>query len=258
MSAIRRGASLRGYVGYLRRGHVSLVRAMADAVVGRGGQICLETRVREIEVESGALRRVRTNNGVMEFDLLIAALPTPVFSQLILDGDEAYRARLQESRYLGLVCPALVLNRPLSGYWTLNLTDPSSPFSSIIEMPHPQDAHYTVVYLPKYTAPENDWLGVSDQDIRDAWMLRLRQLFPDLKPDHILHFVVNRTRYVESILSLNASAQLIPVQTPYPGLFLANTGQVYPGLPTSETAITHARHVAALVMDGLHTRSNAA
>jgi hypothetical protein len=77
-----------------------------------------------------------------------------------------------------------------------------------------------------------------------------------LKPEHILHFDVNRTRYVEAIRTLNASTQLIPVQTPYSNLFLANTGQVYPALPTSETAITHARDVATLTLDSL--RSNAA
>lgn len=253
MSAIRRGAGLRGYVGYLQRGHASLIQTLAETITAGGGTIALDTRVREIEVDAGMPPRVRTNTGVLEFDILIAAVSPPAFAHLLLRADETYRERLQASRYLSLVCPVLVLNRPLSSYWTLNLTDPSSPFSSIVEMPHPQDARYTIVYLPKYTAPENDWLGVSDDDIRDAWMLRLRQLFPDLKPEHILHFIVNRTRYVEPIPGLNAGANLIPAQTPHPGLFLANTGQVYPGLPTSEAAITHAQHVATLAQEVLST-----
>lgn len=247
MSAIRRGVGFRGYVGYLRRGHASLIQALAEAITARGGQICLDTRVRQIEVEAGAHPRVRTNNGVMEFDILIAAVAPPVFAQLLLDGDENLQTSLQSSRYLGLICPALLLNRPLSGYWTLNLTDPSSPFSSIIEVPHPQDPRYTVVYLPKYTVPENDWLGVPDDDIQDAWMLRLRQIFPDLKPEHIQQFIVNRTRYAEPIPTLDVGSQLLPVQTRYPGLLLANTGQVYPSLPTSESAITHAHYIAGLV-----------
>lgn len=249
MSAIRRAPALKGTVGHLRRGHMSMIQAMADVLLARGSQILLETRVREIEVEVGQVCRVRTNSGILDFDVLIAAVPTPSFVRLLLDGDEAYRARLESSRYLGLVCPALVLTRPLSGYWTLNVTDPSSPFSSIVEFQHPQDPHYTVVYLPKYTAPENDWLGVSDDDIRDAWMMRLRQIFPDLKTSEIRYFGVNRTRFVEPIHRIHAADHLIPVQTPYKGLYLANTSQVYPGLPTSENTVRHAQAVAALILE---------
>jgi protoporphyrinogen oxidase len=249
MTAIRRGPQMKGYVGNFKRGHESLIQAMADQVVARGGQIFTDMRVREIELSGDVMGRVRTHTGVMTFDALIAAVPTPSFSQLILGAREDYLATLDRSQYLGLICPSLVLERPLSPYWTLNITDPSSPFSSIIEMPHPENPRYHVVYLPKYTAPENDWMGVPDEDIRDAWMLRLRQVFPDLKPEEIRHFVVSRSRYVEPVHFLNASNNLLPVQTPYTGLYLANTSQVYPSLPTSESAITHARHVAQMVIE---------
>jgi protoporphyrinogen oxidase len=248
MSAIRRGPALKGYVGYLQGGHESLVKSMADVVIARGGQVHTDTRVREIEVNGDMVRRVRTPTGLFEFDALIAAVPTPVFAKLILGADEDYLALLGRTQYLGLVCPALVLQRPLSSYWTLNITDPSSPFSSTIEMPHPQNPRFHIIYLPKYTAPENDWMGVPDEDIRDAWMIRLRQIFPDLKMEEIRHFVVSRSRYVEPVHFINASEQIVPVQTPYMGLYLANTSQFYPGLPTSESAIMHAQQVSQLVI----------
>jgi protoporphyrinogen oxidase len=247
MMTARRGPQLKSMVGYLRHGHMKLIEAMADVIVKRGGDIYTSTRVREIEVRNGQLGAVRTLTGVMDFDLLIAAVPTPTFARLIPGADEDYLAQLDQSHYLGLVCPALVLNRPLSGYWTLNITDPSSPFSSVIEMPHPIDARYHVVYLPKYTAPENDWMGVPDLDIRDAWLLRLRQFFPDLRPEHIQHFVVSRSRYADPVHGQDAAARLLPVQTPYDGLLLANTSQVYPALPTSEAAVLHAQRLAQMV-----------
>jgi hypothetical protein len=48
------------------------------------------------------------------------------------------------------------------------------------------------------------------------------------------------------------------VQTPYTGLYLANTAQVYPELATSEAAIAHARHVASVVRQGRVTATNVA
>lgn len=230
-----------------RRGHSALIAALAAAAQARGGRIMTNTRVREIEIGQGALQRVRTPSAVLRFDAVIAAVPTPDFIPLIPGADEGYLATLARSRYLGLICPVLVLDRPLSPYWTLTLTDPSSPFSHIVEQPHPLDARRRLVYLPKFTAPGSDWMGVSDDDIRDAWLLRLRQIFPDLRPTDVRQWVVSRVRYAEPVHFLNAADALIPVQTPYDGLYLANTSQVYPNLPTSDAVIAHAQRVAQIV-----------
>ncbi len=244
MMAARHAPHMKTSIGYLRGSHRALVEAMADKIRARGGAIVTSSRVREIEIRGGQLGQVRTHNDLLHFDQVVAAVPTPTFARLIPGADQAYLNQLDQSRYLGLVCPALVVDRPLSGYWTLNLTDPSSPFSSVIEMPHPQDPRYYVVYLPKYTAPENDWMGVPDHDIQEAWLIRLRQLFPSLRHEHIRHFIVNRSRYADPVHTLQPLERLLPLQTPYAGLLLANVSQVYPGLPTSENAILHAREVA--------------
>lgn len=246
MMAIRRPPRYKGSVGYLRRGHYSLVQAIADALESLGGRIETQVRVREIGIGNSQVQQVRTHTGLMEFDLVIAAVATPTFARLIPGADKAYLNRLAQEKYLGLICPVMVLDRPLSNYWTLNLTDPNSPFSSIIETVHPECADCYVVYLPRYTASDNDWMGVSDDDIREAWLSHLRQIFVDFDARQIRYFAVSRSRYVEPIYSIHAAAKAVPVQTPYQGLFLANTGQVYPELPTSEAVIAHAERVAKL------------
>lgn len=250
MSAIRRGPQMRGYTGYLLRGHHSLIQALADAVTASGGRIETQVRVREIDISQGTLQQVRTHTGTMQFDALIAAIATPAFIRLVPAADEGYIARLQKSKYQGLICPVLVVDKPLSPYWTLNVTDPASPFSTIIETEHPEYPELHIVYLPKYTAPDNDWMGVSDNEIREAWLTHLMDLFPDFSEGQVLHFAVSRSRYVEPVYSINALDTAATVQTPFNGLYLANTSQVYPSLPTSEAVIVHARRVAQLVHEG--------
>lgn len=260
MTTTRRLPQFQAAVAVPRRGHCKLIGALTDAVRARGGTIMTGARVREIEVSQGELRQVRTHSDILTFDALIAAVPTPDFAKLIPGADEFYLAALGRSRYQGLICPALVVDRSLSPYWTLNLTDPSSPFSSIVEVPHPMDPQQRVVYLPKYTAPDSDWMGVRDDEIRDAWLLRLRQIFPQFQESAIRHFVVSRSRYADPVHSLGAADTLLPVETPYTGLYLANVSQVYPDLATSEAVIAHARHVARIVMqqrERLHARTAA-
>lgn len=249
MSAIRRGPQLEGSVGYLRRGHYSLIAALADYFTRNGGRIEYEVRVREIEIIGEQARRVRTPNGTLEFDALVAAIATPNFARLIPGADSDYLARLDKAKYLGLICPAMVLDKPLSPFWTLNLTDPSFPFATIIEFPHPEKPDLHTVYLPRYTAPENDWMGVSDADIREAWVSHLKLIFPDFQESSIRHFAVSRSRYVEPVHAVNMLQHHLDIQTPYEGLFLANSGQVYPQLATSDAVIAHARQVAQVVRE---------
>ncbi len=244
MMAIRRAPDLKGKVGYLKRGHYALIRALAEAVEARGGHIETLARVREIEVHTGAVGLVRTHSQTYRFDVVIAAVPTPVFSHLIPGADDDYLQTLANDRYLGLICPMLVLDRPLTGYWTLNIIDPNSPFSSIIETPHPEWEGRHIVYLPRYTASDNDWMGVSDGDILSAWLEHLQRIFPHFDTHQIQHQAVSRSRYVEPIYGVNAARSIRQPETPYQNLYLANTTLVYPELPTSESVVVFAQRLA--------------
>lgn len=244
MSSVRQAPQLSGTIGYLKRGHFSLIKALADAFVEKGGEIQYDARVREIELHDGHLGRVRTHAGTLDFDALVAAVATPIFAHLIPAADSGYLARLEKSTYLGLICPVMVVNTPLSNFWTLNLTDPSYPFATIIQTPHPEKSGHFIVHLPRYTAPDNDWMGVGDNDIREAWITHVKKIFPTFSEDQIVHFAVSRSRYAEPIHTVNMLQNNLDIQTPYAGLFLANTAQVYPQLPTSEAAVAHAQQVA--------------
>ena len=255
MSKGRNIPQFRTQIGYLRKGIRSLIQVMTDEIEALDGVIQTETRVREIELSGQSLGAVRTHLGILQFDAVIAALPTPDFARLLLTADETYLESLSDARYLGLVCPALIVDRPLSNFWTLNMSDPSSPFSTIIEQPHPDHPNLHIVYLPKYTAPDHDWMGVPDAAIQEAWGTRLRQLFPALKSENIKHFVVNRSRYVEPVHFLNGASHLSPLTTPYEGLFMVNAGQVYPQLPTADAIVAHAEHAARMIIEWSKQRS---
>jgi protoporphyrinogen oxidase len=250
MSSIRHGPRMEGSIGYLRGGHGSLINKLAESILDSGGEILLNTRVREIELVDGQARGIRTFDATLEYDAVVVAIATPTFARLIPSAERAYLRRLESSTYLGLICPVMVLNRPLSPYWTLNLTDSESPFSTVIATPHPVDPQRHVVYLPRYIAPDNDWMGVSDEDIREAWLGHLKMIFPAFDANWIEHFAVSRSRYVEPVFNIHMLETMPAVQTPYAGLYLANTAQVYPELPTSESAIVHAGRVAQIVRQG--------
>jgi protoporphyrinogen oxidase len=179
-------------------------------------------------------------------------MQAPIFARLIPSAPQAYRDELTKTEYLGVICPLLVLTKPLTGYWTLNITDESIPFTGVIETTAYIDPQYVggyhLAYLPKYTAPSSDWQKKSDDELKELWLNYLKRMFPDFDASTIRYFLIHRERYVEPLHGLNSLAQIPPIKTPIANLYLATTAQIYPALTNGESVSAHAREAAQLMM----------
>ncbi|MBI5302392.1 MAG: NAD(P)/FAD-dependent oxidoreductase [Chloroflexi bacterium] len=248
----RSGANQKEMSGHLIGGYATLMQAMAQKIESAGGKIHLKTPVQQVVLEQNRARGIRIRDTVREFDAVVVTMQAPVFRRLIPDAPAEYHDLLGKTDYLGIVCPLLVLDKPLTGYWTLNITDDRVPFTGVIETTAYIDPKYVggyhLVYLPKYTAPDSDWQKKSDEEIRAIWLENLRKMFPTFDVQSIRYFLVHRERYVEPLHGLN-SAHLIPtIQTPIAKLFLATTAQIYPALTNGESVTRHARQAAQVIL----------
>lgn len=251
MKSARSGAAQQEGAGHLIGGYDTLNRALAEGIERHRGRVRLSCPVQEIVIEQGRATALRTGDQVHAFDAVAATVQAPLFRALIPGADEQYRDFLGRSAYLGVVCPLLVLDRPLTGYWTVNITDDRIPFTGIIETTAYIDPQYVgghhLVYLPKYTAPGSEWLRKTDEEITDIWLTNLRAMFPDFDPAHIQEVRIHREQYVEPLHALNSTDLIPPVETPVQNLFLATTSQVYPSLTNGESVSVHARRVADVI-----------
>ena len=252
MKSTRGGASQKEEAGHLIGGYATLIEAMTEVTEATGGKIHLHCPVQEIVVNKGRARGVRSDDGVHRFDAVVATVQTPILGPLIAGASPEYLEFLSKTQYLGLICPLLVLDRPLTGFWTLYITDDRIPFTGVIETttyidPEYVGGHY-LVYLPKYTTPGSPWQAKSDQQVREVWLRYLEKMFPDFDRCWIRHFPVHRERYVEPLHNLN-STHLIPrIQTPIEGLYFVSTAQVYPALTNCESVSSHALRAAQIIL----------
>jgi protoporphyrinogen oxidase len=258
VSSTRKGADQKEMAGHLIGGYITLIEAMAGRIRAAGGAIQLKSPVQEIVVRDGRLIGLQTPNGLLEFDAIVATLQTPLFLRLTPGMSREYREHLGQTQYLGIVCPLLVLDRPLTGYWTLNITDESIPFTGVIETTSYIDTQYTggnhLVYLPKYTLPDSTWFKMSDDEVRETWLQYLEKMFPHFRREWIKHMLVHRERLVEPIHPLNGIDQIPSIETPVKNLFLANTGQIYPELTNGESVTRHARLTAQAMLASAHAQ----
>jgi protoporphyrinogen oxidase len=253
MKSTREGASQKEEAGHLVGGYATLIEAMAGSIRAAGGQIHLNCPADQIVIEDGCAQGIRLDGQVRSFDAVVATCQLPVFRQLIPGAGRAYHDLLNRTDYLGIICPLLVLDRPLTGFWTLNITDDRIPFTGIIETTSYIDPQYVgghhLVYLPKYTAPGSDWQQMSDEQIQQIWLSNLEVMFPQFRREWMRSFLVHRERYVEPIHGLDSSHLIPAVITPVKNLYLATTAQIYPALTNGESVSRHAREATKAILN---------
>jgi protoporphyrinogen oxidase len=258
MKSTRGGASQKEEAGHLIGGYKTLLKAMADKIEAAGGKIHLQTPVQEVMIRDGHTDCIRLADGEREYDAVAVTLQTPLFRRLIPSAPQEYHDYLGKTDYIGIICPLLVLDRPLTGFWTLYITDDRIPFTGVIETTSYIDPKYVgghhLVYLPKYTAPGSSWQKMSDDEIRETWLENLKTMFPDFDPAQIRYFLIHRERYVEPLHGLNSTHLIPAVKTPIEGLFLSTTAQIYPALTNGESVTRHAQESARIILENVHQR----
>ncbi len=252
MKSTRGGASQKEEAGHLIGGYATLMKAMASKIKDAGGQIHLQTPVQEVVIQDGRAVGIRINGEFRAYDAVVVTLQTPIFQRLIPGAPASYQEFLGKTLYIGIVCPLMVLDKPLTEYWTLNITYDRVPFTGVIETTAYIDPAYVgghhLVYLPKYTAPGSPWQKKSDDEIRQIWLDNLKVMFPDFDQSAIRYFLIHRERFVEPLHPLNSTSLIPQVKTPVDGLYLSTTAQIYPALTNGESVSRHAADSANIIL----------
>ena len=185
MKSTRSGASQKEEAGHLIGGYHTLVQAMVTEIEACGGKVHTRTPVSKIVIENDLAKGILTDKVFHPFDFLISTLQPPIFQKLIPDASIEYQNFLSKTKYLGIICPIMVLDRSLSGYWTLNLTNDRIPFTGVIETTTFIDPQFVgghhLVYLPKYTAPDSPYQKLTDAEIRELWQKHVVSMFPQFE-----------------------------------------------------------------------------
>lgn len=247
----RSGKDRQEHLGYLQGGYRVLCDRLCEQFAVRGGIVRTDTPVTKIERREQGLC-VSTRAGVQIFDSVISTLPNRTFSQIVPALSIAYRARLATAEYLGIVCFVLVLNQRLSPYYVTNLGDDDLPFTGIIEMTNlispDQTAGHHLVYLPKYTAPDDPLFTMAEDQLWASFVSALQRVFPQLTPSAIEQRVLVRERFVQPVPTLRYSSTMARSDTGIEGLFLANTTQILNSTLNNNAMVQIARNAAASVL----------
>ena len=242
-------------MGYLVGGGSTLVRRLVERIEQAGSEVRSGSAVCQLLVESGEAVGVRTVDGDVSLDAVVVTAPLPALSS-ILPG--AYSRDLgipADPEYLGVVSGVVLLDRRLTPFYTLNIADEGIPFTGLIETTNlisPGDVGgYHLVYLPKYVAQGNPFAELSDDELRRIYIRHLGEMFPGFSESWVRHIFVHRETLVEPLHLIGKPRPVMPMAPNLPGLFVVNTGQIYPELTNCQSSVRHALKATPLILDSV-------
>jgi protoporphyrinogen oxidase len=200
---------------------------------------------------------IASSHGIHTADRAVVTAPAPVSASICPDLEEEERALMSGLRYQGIVCAALLCSRPLSPYYVTNLIDQGFPFTGVIEMTALVDSSAfngnSLVYLPKYAAPDDPIFQEDDASVERSFIAGLRLIHPSLRDEEIRAFRVSRVRQVFTIPTIGYSRKLPPMRTSVEELHIVNGAHIVGGtLNVNETLALSERAFALLMERGDH------
>lgn len=246
----RTSGAKREMLGYVRGGYATILDRFAASLADDGVEVATGVAVERVERAGGHVVVV-SEGGEHRFDEVVVTAAAPIAARLIpqLTAEEAERCGA--IRYLGIVCPSLLLRRPLGGFYVTNITDPGFPFTGVVEMsalvdPGELEGH-TLVYLPRYVGSDSPLLAEGDDTILPAFWEGLRRMFPDVDETDVLAQRVSRVRYVLPVSTIGYSKRVPPMRTSVPGVHIVNSAHILNGTLNVNETLQLARRAVPLI-----------
>jgi protoporphyrinogen oxidase len=219
-------------LGYMQDGWGQIYERMGEQIAAQGGTLRLGEQVRRIVKEPDGKLSVHTRDGAESYDRVLFTPSVPTLLELFPDLPETYRREVNRIPYQANLTMVLGLERSLSPYYWLNVTDPDSPFVAVIEHTNlfrdPNYGDLVPVYLSRYLSTEHPYYHTRQPELQEIFVSQLEKLFPQFKREWIRSVTLSKAPYTQPVVGLNYSQIKPAFDTPVEGLYLCTMVQIYP------------------------------
>jgi protoporphyrinogen oxidase len=252
MYAARRSGLKREMFGYVEGGYATILGRFRDLLMSMGVEFRCGAAAVNVHSDGDIAGIALADGTRLASDYAILTVPCGHIAALCPQLEQREQARLRSVIYQGIVCPSLLLRRPLAGYYVTNITEPWVPFTAVIEMTTLVDRNrfdgHTLAYLPRYASQSDPIWRRSDSDVLGEFIEGLRRMYPDLQPSDIVATQVARAREVLALSTCHYSERFLPpARTSLGNVFVVNSAQIAQGTlnvnETVELANSKAREI---------------
>ena len=253
-----RGKSMiREKLGYPMGSFGELFDVLAERVREMGGEAHTSAAVEKVEVVDGRTKGLHValqdeEVEFAEFDAVLATTPSYIFPALVPPLPDDYLEKLTGVSYMAAVLIVLVLDKPLTDVYWLNVSDRSIPFVAVIEHTNLiEPEHYGgkhIVYLSNYLTTDSPLYRMSQEELLAEYLPNLRKINPEFNESWIEEIYHHRVGAAQPIIGTRYSERIPSHRTPFEGLYLANTTQIYPEDRGTNYSVKMGREVARMMI----------
>lgn len=250
-------------LGYFEGGFQAFVDRLAEAVQERGGEIKLNTPVKEITADGSGHLQLSTAEQTVIFDQVLVTTSPKLLAQMTPSLPEDYLGQLLQLKSMGAVVMTLALKKSLMSetntYW-LNIpaTSPDKtqndiPFLALVEHTNYIDSrHYggdVLVYCGDYITQDHPYFEMDQDELEELFTSALNKINPTFDRSWVRKSWLFRARYAQPVPLINHSENIPDIRTPVAGLYLASMSQVYPWDRGTNFAVEIGRRAARLMIE---------
>jgi protoporphyrinogen oxidase len=255
---------------YPRGSFESIFVRLRDLIEARGGRVLIDRPAARVGRSEGSFevwpaapdsfrrghdpRRWDVDGEPERYDAVIAALASDVFEELLDPGlaaevGEAYLAKTRSIEYFAALCLLIELDRRFHPFYWTNVADTDLGFIGLIEQANlvPLDRYdgRHFLYVANYLPRDHELLEKSMDELLDFYEPGLRSVNSAFRRGWIRQSWLFRDPAAQPVILPNHPGRMPPFETGVPGLFLANTTQVYPDDRGTNYAVREAEDVVA-------------
>ena len=240
MYAARKSGLKKEMFGYLSGGYEKINQQFAGHLLSLGVSIEYNSKVSSIKKTATEMLEVVVDNSVHNFDNVISTLSSYASVMMANELTEDEKQKHKNIKYLGVICPSVLLKKPISPFYVTNITDNWPPFTGVIEMTALIDKKEVngkhLIYLPKYVNSDDPLFDKDDSAVRKLFLDALFKMYPEISDDDLIFWGVSKARFVFALPTINYSKQIPGITTSIKNYYIVNSAQIINGtLNVNET-----------------------
>lgn len=257
MYAARKSGLKKEMFGYVSGGYDIINKKLTQHLLDLGVDFKLNSSVSKVLKEKDGLLTMELYGGkTYSFDYIISTL-SPLQSvrlaESLLPEEKEKHLKI---KYLGVICPSILLSKPVSPYYVTNIIDTWTPFTGIIEMTalinrNEELKGRNLVYLPKYVESDHPLLSADDSVIKELFLGAFFKMYPHISERDILFFGVSRARIVLALPTIDYSINLPDIMTSIEHFYIVNSAHIINGTLNVNETIKVAESKLQIITDEL-------
>lgn len=240
MYAARKSGLKKEMFGYVSGGYEKINNRFAAYLSKNGVEIKYNSKVKAVKKHLSGKLEIETQDESRFFDKVISTLSSKESVKIAESLTDTEKKQHHDIKYLGVICPSVLLKKSISPFYVTNITDSWPPFTGIIEMTALIDKIETkgkhLVYLPRYVNPEDQLFEKNDNQLKAFFLNPLFKMYPNLSEDDVHFWGVSKARIVFALPTISYSKKVPAVTTSLENYYIINSAQIINGtLNVNET-----------------------